>query len=60
MAPTFFDTNILVYATLDQDVVKKRVAATLIAHNGIAGARSRARCEAVSPRAVRGDLLERA
>ena len=30
MAPTFFDTNILVYATLDQDVVKKRVAATLI------------------------------
>ena len=30
MASTFFDTNILVYATLDQDVVKKRVAATLI------------------------------
>ena len=23
MEPTFFDTNVLVYATLDQDVVKK-------------------------------------
>ena len=30
MEPTFFDTNILVYATLDQDVVKKRIAASLI------------------------------
>ena len=30
MEPTFFDTNILVYATLDQDVAKKRVAASLI------------------------------
>ena len=30
MEPTFFDTNVLVYATLDQDVAKKRVAATLI------------------------------
>ena len=30
MEPTFFDTNILVYATLDQDVVKKRIAVSLI------------------------------
>ena len=30
MEPTFFDTNILVYATLDQDVAKKRIAASLI------------------------------
>lgn len=30
MSATFFDTNVLVYATLDQDVAKKRIAATLI------------------------------
>ena len=30
MAPSLFDTNVLVYATLDQDVAKKRVAATLV------------------------------
>ena len=30
MAPALFDTNVLVYATLDQDVAKKRVAATLV------------------------------
>ena len=30
MEPTFFDTNVLVYATLDQDVAKKRIAASLI------------------------------
>lgn len=30
MGPTFFDTNVLVYATLDQDVAKKRIAASLI------------------------------
>ena len=30
MEPTFFDTNVLVYATLDQDADKKRVAASLL------------------------------
>ena len=30
MYPSFFDTNVLVYATLDQDVAKKRIAARLI------------------------------
>ena len=30
MGPSLFDTNVLLYATLDQDVAKKRVAATLV------------------------------
>ena len=30
MEPTFFDTNVLIYATLNQDAAKKRVAASLI------------------------------